>query len=116
MPATPAPCRRQRGLCTPVSLSVQQVTPASRPGPACCPWSPLPPCKSIGLFAHQREYVCHDCWAEGLPAEPRGLAGPVCGPDVSAAPRRCLAPGRRSCMFPGQKDEGWVSRPSGWKS
>lgn len=37
---------------------------------------------------------------------PRGLAGPVCGPVVSAAPPRCLAPGRRSCIFPGQKDEG----------
>lgn len=93
MPATPAPCWRSRGLCTPVSLSVQRVTPASRPGPACCPWSPLPPRKAIGLSARQREYVCHDCWAEGLPAEPPGPG------------RACLRP-RRLCS-PSQVPGAW---------
>ena len=66
---------------------------------------PLTAPEAVGLFARQRECVCHDCWAEGLPSEPPG-PGPAClRPHHLCSPSQVLAPGRRLCVFPGQKDE-----------
>ena len=76
------PCRHPRGLPTPGSLFVQRITAAARPGPPRCPRGRRPLHGSVSacaLTAGLRVFLL----------SPRGLARPVCGPIISAAPPRC---------------------------